>query len=136
MDLKVVHVDPITKVVSIKPSSKIVTGVDWLIQIVVLSILNDPGRAVLDPGDGGGLPELIGSNLSVADPEELYTEVQLRINKSASEIISQQIGLSLSPEERLRSLAILSIEKGAQADEVIIKLRLVNEAGRVIDLAV
>jgi len=136
MDLKVVHIHPETRVVTVRVSSEFVSGVDLLIQIVVLSLLNDPGRSILDPAEGGGLPELIGSNLSMDDEEELYAEIQLRINKTKSEIINQQIGLDLLVEEKLRDLTLLSIESGGNEASVYVRIRLENEAGRIIDLTV
>lgn len=136
MDIKIVHVDPITRKVSIRLSSETVEGVDALIQIVVLSLLNASGKAVLDPEDGGGLPDLIGTNLSADDPQELFAEVQQKINKTQAEVTAQQVGLDLDSEEKLKSITILGIEPGAQEDEVFVKIRLTNEAGRITDLAV
>lgn len=136
MDVKIVHVDEFTRKVSIRLSSETVEGVDALVQIVVLSLLNKSGKSVLDPEDGAGLPDLIGTNLSAEDPQELFAEVQQMINKTKAEVTAQQVGLDLDAEEKLKSLTILSIEPGAQEDEVFVKVRLINEAGRITDLAV
>lgn len=136
MDAKIVHIDPVTRVASLRLSSEVVEGVDELVQVVVLSLLNTSGKSVLDPAEGGGLPDLIGTNLSADDPQELFAEVQQRINKTQAEVTAQQVGLTLDPEAKLRSITILSIEPGLQEDEVFVKIRLLNEAGRITDLAV
>lgn len=135
-EIKIVHVDPITKQVSFQLSSKEVVGVDKLVQIVILHLLEDPGQAILDPESGGGLLNLIGSNFSLADPQEIFTEVQLRISKTEAEIANSQIGLDLDPEEKLKSLKLIDIREGTQTDEIFILIRVINELGRITDLAV
>lgn len=136
MDTKIVHVHPSSRQVSIRLSPMTVSGIDLLIQLVVLSLLNDPGKAILDIADGGGLPELIGRNLSMEDPQELYAELQQRINKTKTEVLNQQLGLDLEAEEKLRDLTILSVEPGVDESSATVRIRLINEAGRIIDLAV
>jgi hypothetical protein len=112
------------------------TGMAKLVQIVVLSLLNVPGQDILDPISGGGLPELVGSNIDATDTTELLAEVARRVKKTQTEVIQSQVGLDLIAEERLREIKIVSTAPGETIDEVLIKLRVINEAGRSSDLVV
>ena len=131
-DFQIIHIDPISRRVTVKPqiNPKKISGINKLIQIVVLALLTDPGRDVVDPDGGSGLPSLIGRNISSSDPTEIIAEVSERIEKIKEEILSAQSGLeNEDPSERLSDLQILNVETGTQIDELLVKLRLVSEAG-------
>src|SRR5262249_27114815 len=113
-----------------------VTGISKLIQIVVLSLLNVAGKDVLDPDKGGGLPALLGYNFSVDDTTELFGEVVQCVKKTQSEVIAAQVGLNEDPEERLQELQIVEIKQGTNADEILVRIRIINEAGRTADIMV
>ena len=134
-DTKIVFVDPVTGQVNIRLSAETVEGIEELIQVVVLSLLNISGQAALDPEEGGGLPELIGTNFGVDDPQELFAEVQQRVNKTQSEVREQQVGLDLDPEAKLKELKVISIEPGGEIDRIAVRIRLINELGRIQDLS-
>lgn len=137
MDIQVIDVDTITRKVSLVLKPKKLTGISKLIQIVVLSLLNDPGRDVLDPDKGAGFPGMIGqTNIDPSDSTELYAEIQQRVTKAETEIINDQIGLDDPPEEKLRELKIMGIEEGDDINEFFVRLRLINEAGRTADILV
>lgn len=135
-DIKVVHTDPLTGKVRIFLSSQLVSGFEWLIQKVILNLLNEQGKAVLDPADGGGLISLIGMNMNIDDPSELYSEIQQRLNKVTFELSRQQIGLELSPDEKIRDIEIIDLRQGTNIDEILLSIRVINEAGRITDLVV
>lgn len=133
-DIQVIRVDQETGRVSFHIGWKPLTGSALLNQIVVLSLLNVPGKDILDPSLGGGIPELIGSSIDASDATEVLGEINRRVKKSQSEIVQAQIGLDLLPEERLRELSIVKAEQGSSLDEILVTIRVVNEAGRVTDL--
>lgn len=135
-DVQVIDVDPITRRVSFRLKPKLITGISKLIQIVVLSLMNVPGRDVLDPEKGGGLPAMIGMNIDPNDSTEVFAEIAQRVKKSQDEIVSAQIGLNEDPEARLQELQIVSIQKGETLDEVLVRIRIINEAGRASDIVV
>jgi hypothetical protein len=113
----------------------VISGLDLLIQVVVLSLLNVPGRDILDPVEGGGIPELIGLNID-DDTSEITAEVSRRVAKSQDEILAAQTGLDLDEEEKVRTIELISVDPGNQIDEIFVKLRVVNEAGRQADIVV
>jgi hypothetical protein len=136
MELLVIKVDPSTHRVALAIQNKKAEGILALIQIVVLSLLNTPGRDALDPGAGGGLPAMIAGNVDPNDPQEIFAEVAQRVRKTQQEIVQNQIGLRASAEEKLREIVILGMEQGVAIDEVLVRLRIVNQAGRLSDVVV
>lgn len=131
-----IYIDPSTRQVSFRIQPRIVTGVLKLTQIVLLSLLNIPGQDVLDPELGGGIPELIGFNFGDGELQEIAAEVARRIRKTETEVLDQQIGLTVPASERLKEVQIISIEEGGGIDAVIVRLRIVNELGQQQDVVI
>lgn len=129
-----VIIDPVTRRATLRASHRPVTGITKLVQIVVISLLNVPGQDILDPDAGGGLPELIGLNFDPDDSSELMSEVARRVRKTEVEVLNSQIGLDCPPDERLKEVTVLSVGPGAQADEMTVRLRVVNELGQRSDI--
>lgn len=136
MDISLLQVDPDTREVSFKLSHKSIKGMSKLLQIVVLSLLNTPGKDVLDPGDGAGIPEMIGMNYDPSDLGDILAELTRRVRKSETEILASQVGLILAPEETLRSVSIMSVSPGAALDEVAVRIRIINELGQQSDVVI
>lgn len=137
-DFKVFTVEENNKVV-LKPPllPEKVSGKDKLIQIVLLALLTNPGRNVNYPERGSGLPSLIGSNIDPNDPTEVLSDVSERIEKIRDEIIDAQSALiNETPSERLQDLVLVNVDIGDSIDEVMVKLRVVSEAGDELDLTV
>lgn len=131
-DLKLFTRDEDTGALSLTPPSppQKVSGLDKLVQAVFLAILNDPGRNVFTPQEGSGLPSLIGSNISVEDSSEVIAEVSEKIDKIEEELLDAQTGLeNEEPSERLRELSVISVESGINIDEILLKFKIVSEAG-------
>ena len=136
MDIQVIDVDPITRQVSFTLKARKVTGISKLIQIVVLSLMNTPGRDVLSPDKGAGLPSLVGSNIDVNDSTELYGEIAQRVRKSEREIIADQIGINDPASEKLAELRIINIEQGETLDQILVTIRVINQEGLATDITV
>jgi phage baseplate assembly protein W len=137
MDIQVIDVDQTTRRVSFVLKPKKVTGISKLIQIVVLSLMNVPGRDVLDPDKGGGLPSLVGANIDPNDSTEIYAEIAQKIRKSETEIISDQVGIGDPPSEKLAELQILDIRRSdVNIDEIFVRIRVINQEGRATDIVV
>lgn len=134
MDLSVLYIDPSSSRVSLRLSHNIVKGLKKLLQTVILGLLNTPGKDILDPETGGGIPEIVGYGFDVTDLTEIVTEVTRRVRKIETEIINDQIGLEIEPSERLQEIQIISIAPGEALDEIDIKIRVENELGQQIDV--
>jgi len=133
-DIQQIYVDPITRKVIFKTVARVITGIDELIQVVVLSLINSPGKDPLDYERGGGLSELIGYNIT--DMAELYAEVARRVTISEREIIERQAGTNIEAEAKLKNLTLLEVTEGDTIDEIFVRLEIINELGRTAKIEV
>jgi len=134
-DLSVLYIDPETRRVSFEISSRTVTGIDKLIQIVVLALFSSPDTDLLDPQEGAGIEDLISMNTDENDTSEVYSELARRISAAQDQVINNQIGLDISSEEKLRKIDIVSVSS-EEPGEVKLKIRIENEVGRTRDVVV
>ena len=132
-DIQIIDVDPITRKVTFVLKPAILTGLAKLVQIVVLSLLDVPGQDFLYPDQGGGMPTLLSQNVDLDDSSELIADIHRMVRKTEAEVIENQVGIQDSPEEKLRELKVLSVTQ-TDLDEVGIKIRIINEAGRATDV--
>ena len=135
-DIKLIDVDPITHVVTMKMEPKKVKGMFKLMQIVILSLLTVPGKDVLHPSKGGGIPDLLNTNIDPSDSTELMAEVMQRVKKTEREVIDDQIGSNDSPEEKLREIQVISVKQGNNESEILLRIRIINQAGQATDVTV
>lgn len=136
MDVKFVYIDPETRRASIQLEPRLVAGIDTLIQEVIMSLLTSQESDLLDPNDGGGLEDLIGSNYDPNDLSEVHTEITRRVAKVETEIINSQIGLDVPAEEKLRNIEIISLAPGRELGSLDLRLRIENEIGRTRDVVI
>jgi phage baseplate assembly protein W len=134
MDIQLIQIDQYTRRVSLKLSPKSVKGLTKLVQIVVLSLLNTPGKDILDPERGSGIPSMIGMNLDPNDLNEVLSEVSRRVRVTELEITKDQIGKELSSDEKLKEVKIMSVAPGTNLGDVFIKIRVINELGQQSDV--
>lgn len=134
MDISLLEINPDTNVVKLKLSSKLVEGLGKLVQMVVLSLLNTPGRDLLNPEMGGGIPEMVSMNYDATDYTEILAELAGKIKKTELEVLTDQIGSTAAPSEKLRSIDLISVGPGASASEIYAKIRIINELGQYKDV--
>lgn len=134
MDISLLKIDGITRKVTLEVGSKTVSGLTKLLQIVVLSLLNNPGRDILDPDRGAGIRDMIGSNFDPTDLNEILGELTRRIRKTEKEILADQVGLNAQPSEKLREIKIISVAPGDALDEIAARIRIINELGQQSDV--
>jgi len=134
MDIQLFTVNPTTNRIEWGVVPKVITGINKLIQIVVLALLEVPGYDVLDPADGSGIPALLGMNVYVDDISSAKGEIARGIKKIQSEIIKYQVGLNCTADEKLSDIKILNITQGEASDEILVKLRVVSAAGKAANV--
>jgi hypothetical protein len=135
-DVKVIQVDPETKKVSLVLTSTKVTGVDKLIQLVILSLLTSPGSSLLEEDSGGGMEDLVGYNIGENDVSELQAEISRKVSRTQREIVKSQVGLNISAEEKLRKIDVVHVKPGADLSSVDVRIRIENEVGRTRDVVI
>ena len=104
-----------------------VSGIDKLVQIVALELLNSGGRSIFRPGAGGGLRVLLGTNVDYEDPTELFADVRLTISQVEQNIKTAQVTTLRPPSERLAALQIVDLVPDLQDLTVTVLLGVVSE---------
>jgi len=139
-EYKIINIDPITRVVTLIPPiyPEKISGLEKLVQIVVMALLNSPGRSAMYPEQGAGLKDFIGQyNISITDPSEMLGEIAEKIEKIKEEILDNQNSLENdAPSERLADFIALSVDQGANIDQVVVKFRVISEAGDEANFAI
>lgn len=139
-DIKVINIDPVTRVVTLGMSSppEKVSGLMKLVQVVVLALLNSPGRSGMYPHDGSGIPSMIGQfNLSASDSTQALAEISEKVEKVKDEIIAHQAPLVFEDQsERLVDFSAVSVEQGTNIDTAVVKFKVISEGGDVANFAI
>jgi hypothetical protein len=128
-DLKLLTPDPTTGALRlgvVRPA-QYVSGIDKLVQIVALELLNNGGRSIFNPGGGGGMRALLGTNVDYDDTSELFSDVQVTVSRVQQNIISGQTNTGRPPSERLAQLQIVDIVPDEANLEVQVVIGVVSE---------
>lgn len=130
MDFQLVTFDPDTGLASygIPTVPKIITGIDKLVQVVVLSFLRNPGRSVLAPVEGSGLRADIGQ-YNIVDGTELRAHAIQRTRAVQQEVLGRQNPGTGTPSERLKSLQVKNFAYDEQTGRAMLFVQIINEAG-------
>ncbi len=105
----------------------LISGIDLLVQIVVLLFMNNGGRSIVSPGRAGGIRALLGSNIDPNDPAELFADVRLIVSRVEQLIKEEQVRTRRPPSERLQALRLIDIVPDPQNPEIEIIVSVVNE---------
>lgn len=110
-----------------------VSGLQKLIQQVVKVLLSKIGSNKFNPGQGGGLVEALGDNLSPSGKSKISAAVAMAITNTEAQVIAAQTGaLSISASERLLSFTLVGIEFVGESQSVNAILKLTSYAGRTV----
>jgi len=138
VDYKIVTFDPNTGLASIgiPAVQKILTGLDLLVQIVVLSFLRNPGKSVMFPAEGSGLRKDIGQYTYTLTGNEIQLLAVQRTRYVQQEVISRQDPNQGTPYERLQSLTLKNVAFDPTTSNTIMQVKLISEAGDSRDILV
>lgn len=137
-ELKVFNRDPLTGRLTpgVSRPPQTVEGIDLLVQIVALLMLNNGNRSIFSPGRAGGLRSFIGVNYDPQDPSELFADIRL-ITSQVEQIIKQeQEATSRPPSERLLSLQLVDIVPDDERPEIEIIVQVINEEQSISPVSV
>lgn len=139
MDYKVTTYDPTTGIMTfgIPAVPKILTGLDKLVQIVVLSFLSNPGKNILTPNEGSGFRADIGQ-YNVTDPSgsDIKALAIQRTSAVQLEVISRQDPNSGTPDERLKSLILRDFAYDSDTSTALLRVQIIAESGATTDVLV
>lgn len=110
------------------------TGIFKLIQLAILTLLKTPGRDIISPTSGGGLKRLLAKPVGPSLVGDLRGEISVAVSSTEDQLITEQVGARLPPEERLRSFVLVSAEFNYADTAWDIVVRLVSEAGGAADV--
>lgn len=136
MDIQLIQIDDQSRKITLGMSPRPVKGLTKLAQIVLLSLLNTPGKDILDPDRGAGILDMIGMNFDPTDFSEILSETTRRVRITETEILRDQIGLELDSNEKLKEIKIISVGPGENLGEVNIRIRIINELGQQSDMVI
>ena len=109
------------------------TGFASLVQIVIKTLLTTPGRDVFEPGYGGGLTSILNVNSGRGKTGTIQADVGLSVIKTMQDIIDGQNKSidSLTPDARLRSLRLDSLEYDSSDGLWLVDILIESEAGTI-----
>ena len=115
------------------------SGVQLLVQKVVLFLLKTPGRDYFEPALGGGFLQLTKPQVYEDARDMVTSGIEQAIIAVESQIRSRQLGSSCPSNEKLKSLGLMA-KNGIIFFEneraYIINMELKNEAGERAEFAV
>ena len=109
-------------------------GIFKLIQLAILTLLKTPGRDIISPTSGGGLKRLLSKPVGPRLIQGLRGEISVAVSSTEDQLISEQTGVELPPEERLATFVMLSADFNFDETAWDIVVRLVSEAGGAADV--
>lgn len=128
-DLKLLSRDPNTG--RLRPAlsrpPEVVEGVDFLVQLVALTYLTNPGRSIISPDRGGGLRRFLGSNFDLTDPSELFADLRVLTSQVEQIIKEEQQRTTRPPSERLSALQLVDLIPSNDQPEVDMIVQIVSE---------
>lgn len=131
MDFQMVVFDPNTGLASLQIPTvpRKISGIEKLVQIVVLTLLKNGGRDVFEPEVGSGLRGAIGQ-YNFTEGEEVKNLVVQRIRAIEQQIIGFQAGEMISPTEKLKRLEVLGVGFDPATYQTLVKVQVFSEAGQ------
>ena len=127
-DLKIVYRDATTGVLSIgiRRPPEFVSGIDLLVQIVVIELLHSPGRDIVDPETGANLRSLIGANVAFDDEAEIFAEIKLMVQSAENNIKILQASSNRPANEQLAKLELVDVVPDEQNLQLEIIIRVTS----------
>lgn len=107
-----------------------VSGAHSLVQLVSMTLLNEPGSHALDPGWGVGIGRTL--RLPRGSIDDVRSAVIVEIARAREQILTRQAGETMPDDERLADLSVQNVYK--DADGVVIALSIVTAAGTSLAL--
>lgn len=136
-DINILAINPETRRVTFAFNivPKKARGMEALLQLCAKTVLTTPGIDIFAPEYGGGLLSYSARGLSTADIPRISADMAHIISLSERQIILEQSATDISPEERLRSLTLLSIDYYEDEGKLDIRALVVSETGEESDIS-
>lgn len=131
MDFPLIVFDEATGIASvgIPKVPRRVTGINKLVQVVVIAILKNGDQDVLNPELGAGLRLMIGQ-FNYSDPSLIRVEVIQRVKNIEQQIIAIQTSFNLPASEKLSRLTVLDVVIDANTSAAAVRIKIDSQAGQ------
>lgn len=113
---------------SIGLNPPILTGVNKLAQLVLITLLTDPGTDKFDTESGGGMISLLGTPVDPDNLSDIKARVTVVINDTQTQILSEQEELNIPSDERLNRIDLLDVRLNSSL-ELEVDISIVNDDG-------
>lgn len=135
-DINVLEINSITGKVSFSlgHAEKLVQARKSLLQLVVLSLLNDKGSNLYDTDKGSSISSLLGSSYNENEIDVVKTLLTLAVEETEQQIIQQQRNIIFNTDEldqKLKSMEIFSVEHNANTASWDIKILVRTVANNI-----
>jgi len=137
MDFPLITFDSSTGIASvgIPKAPRRLTGIDKLIQVVVLAVLKNGDQDVISPDLGSGLRSMIGQ-FNFSNPSEIRVEVIQRVKNIEQQIIVGQSDFNLPSSEKLSQLKVIDLVTDSSTGATAVRLKINNQAGQTSTVVV
>lgn len=136
-DINILAVNPVTRRVTyaFQVLPRKIRGMEVLLQLCAKTVLTTPGIDIYAPKYGAGLLSYGAKGLTTADIPRISADMAYIISKSEEQIRLEQSSLTLPPDERLRSLTLLSIDYLEEEGALDVRALITSEAGDSADIS-
>lgn len=94
------------------------TGVQALVQFVILTLLVRPGSHVYDQGWGVGIADVL--RRPVGSLDDVRATMTIAVAQAREQIFARQTGESMSDDERLSDLVLRSVEQDEAGISIVL----------------
>lgn len=128
MDLGLIRLDRTTGEVTfeIGDNPPLVTGMNKLVQVVLITMITTSGSDKFEDW-GGGLLSILGRPMNPVNPAGIKSDVTVVVNATQEQILAEQVDPNLPTDERLRRIDLVDVIINADLLEVEVLIRIVNE---------
>lgn len=131
-DIQIIRVDPTTREVFIEfPNPpRLVSGIFYLVQQIVMELVQTPGTYVFDSRAGAGLESLLSGRNDSENELSMQMDLSIALGQVTERIKARQAGAKLIADERLRDLVLERVTQESTTGTWFVDVRVVPESGR------
>jgi hypothetical protein len=128
MDLGLIRLNKLTGDVTfeIGDNPPLLTGMNKLVQIVLITMITTSGSDKFD-NYGGGLLSLLGKPLNPNNVSAARSDVSVIVNATQAQILAEQTDPDLPTDERLKQIDLVDVTINTDLLEIEMAIRIINE---------
>jgi hypothetical protein len=129
---KLTNVDESKILFGLSPHTKVVSGIEQLLQRFLKIAFTKPGSDAFNPSMGGGLRSQVGVSTDI-EGRSVSAGVAIAFNVARTQILKlQQSDANISPDERLIEATIIDSHWNPRKLTLDVKILVKNESGSIL----